>query len=95
MEPVVGPIDHQGGKVMSQRVKDREERRRTPKCSEILRAAILENRESLYALADRAELPRSVVARFVARERGLTLDSVDRLAEALGLRLIGGAPKRH
>ncbi len=40
-----------------------------------------------YATATAAGLAPSVVARFITGERGLTLDSVDVIAQALGLEL--------
>jgi plasmid maintenance system antidote protein VapI len=58
-----------------------------------LREAVALSGESLYAIARRAGVPRNVLARFVTRERSLTLESFERLGAALGLRLIGGAAR--
>jgi plasmid maintenance system antidote protein VapI len=61
--------------------------------SEVLREAILACGRSRYALARESGVPESALSRFVNRERGLGLENVDRLAVALGLRLVQ-APKR-
>ena len=41
-----------------------------------------------YAVAQSAEVSPSVVSRFLSRERGLTLETFDAIAGALGLRLV-------
>jgi DNA-binding phage protein len=57
--------------------------------SDQLREA-LAREPSLYGLAAEAKISRQSLSRFVAGGRGLTLESVDRVAEALGLRLVQG-----
>lgn len=52
-----------------------------------LRAAIIESGQSRNAVARATGLNVSMVSRFMSGERGLTLDSASRIAEALGLRL--------
>ncbi len=55
--------------------------------SERLRAAILNGDETRYALAKRSGIGEPVLSKFMAGA-GLNLETVDRLAEALGLELI-------
>lgn len=57
--------------------------------SDQLREAIARE-PSMYGLAAQAGVPRQSISRFVAGGRGLTLESADRIAEALGLRLVQG-----
>jgi hypothetical protein len=56
-----------------------------------LQAAIRNAGESVYAVSKGSGVPQSVLSRFVNGERGLSLESVDRLAEYLELEL---QPKR-
>jgi hypothetical protein len=49
---------------------------------------------TVYALAQLADVVPPVISRFLAGERGLTLASADKIALALGLRLVPG-PKRR
>jgi len=53
-----------------------------------LREALARSDESLYAIAARAGVPRQSLARFVAGERGLTLETASAVARDLGLDLI-------
>jgi len=65
--------------------------RKGPTMTEALVEAIKANQaggESLNALARRVGLEDSALSRFVRGERSLTLTSADRVAEALGLRLV-------
>lgn len=50
--------------------------------------AIIKARISPYAVATAAGVAPSVLTRFMNGERGLTTDTLDRLAEALGLKLV-------
>jgi transcriptional regulator with XRE-family HTH domain len=59
--------------------------------SEQLRQAIQDCGESRYALSKRTGIDQSTLTRFMSGERGLRLDVVDILAEALDLEL---RPKR-
>lgn len=61
-----------------------------------LQEAILEAGESVYAVAKGSGVPQSVLSRFVNGERGLSLESVDRLADYLELELrpSEAAPKK-
>jgi DNA-binding phage protein len=59
-----------------------------------LREIIAVRRLTAYSLARSAGVAPSVVSRFLSRERGLTLESFDAIAGALGLRLIETARGR-
>ena len=56
--------------------------------SRALREAIENSGMSASSLAERSGVARRAIDRFLAEERDVRLDSVDRLAEALGLRLV-------
>lgn len=56
--------------------------------SDQLREFVSKEPGSMYALAKAADVPGPVLSRFAAGKRGLTLDSVDKIAGALGLRLV-------
>jgi plasmid maintenance system antidote protein VapI len=45
---------------------------------------------SLYRLAEEADIDRSILSRFVAGKRGLTTETIDRLAAVLKLRIVAG-----
>jgi len=57
--------------------------------SEQLRDQIATSKLSPYELAEASGVDRSVLSRFLAAKRSLTLDTVDKLAEVLKLRLEG------
>ncbi len=61
--------------------------------SDTLRQAIIDSGLSLRQLARRAGIHSPSLVRFVNRNRGLVLESADRLAVVLGLRLVKGRPK--
>lgn len=66
-----------------------------PALSDQLRA-IIQARGTAYSVAKDSGLDPGVVARFLSHERGLTVASLDKLAESLGLRLIEtGRPARR
>lgn len=56
--------------------------------SDALRAVITARGLPSHAVAAAAGLAPSIVSRWMAGQRGLTLDSFDRIAAALGLRLV-------
>jgi len=65
-------------------------KRKTAKTiSEQLREAIGKSSLSPYELAEASGVDRSVLSRFLNGKRSITLDTVDRLAEVLKLRLEG------
>jgi plasmid maintenance system antidote protein VapI len=69
-------------------------RRKTPRASAVseqLRSIISARGLSPYSVSRLADVAPSVLTRFVNGERGLTLDTFDRIALALGLRLAEGS----
>lgn len=67
----------------------RHPRRRASTVSDQLRSAILDRRDlTPHGIATAAGIAPSCLSRFVAGQRGLTLESLDALAEVLGLRLV-------
>ncbi len=70
-------------------------RRPAAPVSDQLRAAIVTRGMTPYAVAVAAGIAPSIVNRFMSGQRGLTLDSLDAVAGALGLRLVdsGRRPK--
>src|SRR3954447_9480834 len=59
-----------------------------------LRQTIRQRALSAYEVARSAGVAPSVVSRFLARRRGLTLDTFDAIATALGLKLVESARGR-
>ncbi len=51
---------------------------------------IIRSEPSCYELAERAGVSRSTLTRFLKGERGLTTDTLDRLATVLKLRVTAG-----
>jgi transcriptional regulator with XRE-family HTH domain len=68
-------------------------RKRREKPSDQLRRIIAESGLSRYEIARRTGVDESALSRFMSGERGLTTDSIDRLAPALGLELVARKPK--
>ena len=62
--------------------------------SEQLRQIIRTCGMSRYQIAKRSGVSEAALSRFAAGTRGLTTDSLDRLAEVLGLDLAPKRPKR-
>ena len=60
-------------------------RKKAPSLSDELRAAIDKADLSAYELAQAAGVDRSVLSRFLAGKRSITLETADRLAEVLEL----------
>lgn len=63
--------------------------------ADALREAILASGETRYAIAKRAGLAESQLARLMSGERSLSLESAEALARALGLRIELTRPKRR
>jgi hypothetical protein len=61
--------------------------------SSILRRAILDSGQSRYAVSVRSGVDQAVLSRFIAGKSGLSLESVDKLVDALGLE-VGTRRKR-
>jgi hypothetical protein len=57
--------------------------------SDQVRAIIRQDGRTIYAIETAAGVPRGGVGRFLSGERGLTTDTLDRLAGVLGMRVIG------
>jgi hypothetical protein len=57
--------------------------------SDQLRALIRRDGRTIYAIETAAGVPRGGVGRFLSGERGLTTDTLDRLAVVLGMRVVG------
>jgi hypothetical protein len=57
--------------------------------SDQLRALIRRDGRTIYAIETAAGVPRGGVGRFLSGERGLTTDTLDRLAGVLGIRVAG------
>jgi len=60
--------------------------------SQQIRQAITDSPMSMYALAEAAGVQRSMLTRFMAGEVGLTLNTVDKLAPLLGLKIVAVKP---
>jgi plasmid maintenance system antidote protein VapI len=56
--------------------------------TEQLKRAIRESELSCYALSQATGVDQSTLSKFLSGQRGLSLDSVDKLVDALGLTLI-------
>jgi DNA-binding phage protein len=60
-----------------------------------LREAVRTSGRSMCATAREAGIDKASLSRFLSGERSLTLESAERLAEALGLRLVAGRRGRR
>ena len=61
---------------------------RTPTLSDAVRKAIDDSGESRYAIAKATGIDESALAKFYNGQRGITTDTLDRLGEYLGLRIV-------
>ena len=64
------------------------------KLSDQVRRAVEESELSRYVTAKRAGIDHAAFSRFMAGSSGLSLDSLDRLADVLALSIVVGNPKR-
>lgn len=62
-----------------------------PTFSEQLRAAIEASEHSMLGLCRETGIDRAAMSRFVNGKAGLRLETVDRIVEVLGLRLVTGS----
>jgi hypothetical protein len=62
-------------------------RRDAGRLSTALREAIRSSEKSVYQIAKAANMSQIVVSRFVSGERDIRMETADRLAEVLGLKL--------
>ena len=61
---------------------------RSKKLSDAVRNAIDDSGESRYAIAKATGIDESALAKFYNGHRGITSDTLDRLGEYLGLRIV-------
>lgn len=59
-----------------------------------LRAAIDSSEMSRYAVCRAIDLDPAVMSRFMSRQRGLSLDTLDKLARLLDLHITKGKPRK-
>jgi transcriptional regulator with XRE-family HTH domain len=59
-----------------------------------VRRAIADSGLSRYAISKASGIDQAALSRFMARKVGLTLASLDALADVLHLRLVVGKPKK-
>jgi hypothetical protein len=64
------------------------------KLSEQLRAAIMNAPISRYAISRQTEIPEAVLSRFVHGKSGLSVESIDKIGELLGLSLAASRPAK-
>jgi transcriptional regulator with XRE-family HTH domain len=64
--------------------------KRPPRISDQLREVIAARGLSGYAVATAAGLNPAIISRWIGGERGLSSESLDAVAEALGVRLVEG-----
>lgn len=64
------------------------EKTRRIKLSDAVRKAIDDSGESRYAIAKATGIDESALAKFYNGHRGITTDTLDRLGEHLGLRIV-------
>ena len=65
------------------------------KISEIIRRELQSQPDSLRTLGERVSVDHTHLSRFINGERGLTLDAVDSVCEALGLTLVKRKGRRR
>lgn len=53
-----------------------------------LRAAIHRDGRTMYAIAKLSGIPASMLSRFMSRERGLSVETATKVADALGLQIV-------
>ena len=59
-----------------------------PPLSDQIRGAILDAPMSRYRLGVEADVPHETISRFVNRQRGMSLETLDRIAKVLCLRIV-------
>ena len=63
--------------------------------NEQLRRAVMRSDMTRYGISKKTGIAQSVLSRFVHQGNGLSMDSIDKLCECLGLRLVTDEkPKR-
>lgn len=76
-------------------VKKSQPARPTAGLAAALKSAIEQSALTSYALGKASGVAPIVIDRFLRGERGLSLDTADRLAGALGLHLVAAAKKER
>jgi DNA-binding phage protein len=61
---------------------------KTEKFSDQLRRAVKRSEETRYAISQQTGIAQSILSRFVNQDSGLSIESIDKLCEFLGLRLV-------
>jgi len=62
--------------------------KKKPKVSEVLRKAVKDSGQSMYALSKGSGLSYAIIWRFVSGDRTLSQNAIDQLCEYLGLELV-------
>ena len=62
--------------------------------SEQIRHAVRESGLSMLGVARAVETDKATMSRFLSGERGLRLSTIDKLGTLLGLRIVGGSPRK-
>jgi transcriptional regulator with XRE-family HTH domain len=62
--------------------------------SAVLRRAVADGPLSRYAISKIIGVDQGTLSRFVSGQCGLSLESIDKVCELLGLRLVAEGPKR-
>jgi len=70
-------------------------RKQPKKLSDQLRAAIDASEMTRYRIALEAEIDHATLSRFMNGKGGLSVDSMDRLADTLGLELVAKRPAKR
>ena len=58
------------------------------KTEETLRKAIKHSPDSRYRIAQDSGVSEGQLSRFISRERGLSMDNIEKVADALGLEIV-------
>ncbi len=64
------------------------------KLSDQIRAAIEASPMTRYRICQELDFSQAVMSRFMAKKSGLSLETLDRLGELLGLEIVVRKPKR-
>ena len=83
-----------GGSARLAKLVSAEAKREANGVSEAVREAIRASGLSLLALAQRSGVDAGVLSRFMRDERSMTLETLDRLAPDLGVRLTAKRPRK-
>jgi hypothetical protein len=62
--------------------------------SDQLRKAIRDSDKSRYRIGKETGIDESILSRFVNQGTGLSMESIDKLSQCLGLRLVADVPRK-